>query len=54
MVWAPRADRPHWTASWQNAESTDGDFRRGDSLDGVLSIFPPAMRPLFRHMAGTS
>jgi hypothetical protein len=50
-VWAPRAGRPHWAACWQNGPGTDGDFRRGETLEAVLVIFPAAMAQRFRAAA---
>lgn len=50
-LWMPRPDRPRWAACWQDANETAGDFRRGDALADVLSIFPASVRSMFRKVA---
>ncbi len=42
--WTPRLT---WAASWQSADPEDGDFRRGDSAESVLAIFPDDVRERF-------
>lgn len=40
MLWAPREDRPRWSASWSRRNGYAGGHRRGDTLDEVLASFP--------------
>lgn len=52
IVWAPREGRRQWQASWQNEDETAGDFRRGDTLDDVLVIFPAPVSATLRRPSG--
>lgn len=40
QLWAPRADRPQWSAHWSRRHGHTGQHKRGKTMVEVLGMFP--------------